>query len=307
MANLAGELPMRSFILLFCCIFIVSACSSKSGNAPSLEEGAGIPVAKIEVSKGHTNGNETASEAGQPSSGEESGSPAPTGEPQVYEDEDEAFLAEMDSEYGGAKAKVVADPLETFNRGMFVFNDKLYYWVLKPVATGWKAVVPSPARTGLRNFFKNLAAPIRIANNLLQGKFKSAGKETGKFLVNTIWGVGGFLQASEQIPVLRNVPDEDLGQTFGRWGIGNGFYLVLPFIGPTTLRDGIGKVGDGFLNPVYYTDWDWEAYVALYGVEAVNATSLRLGDYETIKEASLDPYTVVRDGYIRIREQEVKK
>lgn len=268
---------MRSFMLLFCCIFIVSACSSapKTGNAPSPGEAAKPPA----MENTHAE----------------------------YEDEDDAFLAEMDAEYGGEQAKVVSDPLETFNRGMFVFNDKLYFWVLKPVATGWKKVVPSPARTGLRNFFKNLGAPVRVANNLLQGKFKSAGKETGKFLVNTIWGVGGLLEASKQIPSIHNIPDEDLGQTFGKWGLGNGFYIVLPFLGPTTLRDGIGLVGDGFMNPVNYTDWDWEVYLALYGVEAVNAASFRLGDYETMKEASLDPYTVVRDGYIRLRKQEVNR
>lgn len=271
-------LPMRSYLLLFFCIVIVSACSSASrtGNSLSLEENT----------------------------------PSSSSDEIVYddyEDEDEAFLAAVDSEYGDAQEKLVSDPLETFNRGMFVFNDKLYFWVLKPVATGWKKVVPSPARTGLRNFFTNLGAPVRIANNLLQGKIKSAGKETGKFLVNTIWGIGGFLEASRQIPSIHNIPEEDLGQTFGKWGVGNGFYLVLPFLGPTTLRDGVGRVGDAFMNPVNHTDWDWEVYLALYGVEAVNATSLRLGDYETMKAASLDPYTVVRNGYIRLREQEVKK
>ncbi|MCW7754149.1 VacJ family lipoprotein [Desulfobotulus sp. H1] len=223
-----------------------------------------------------------------------------------WDEDDDAFFSEIEAEYASAPGADIADPLERLNRGIFIVNDRLYFWVLKPTATGWQKVTPSPVRTGIRNAFRNLAAPVRVVNQLLQGKGKAATAETGKFFVNTIWGIGGLIDASRQLPSLQ-VPSEDFGQTLGHWGIGNGFYLVLPVLGPTTARDGVGLVGDFFLQPTTYTSGDARAWAGIKATEAVNATSFRIGDYEAIKDASLDPYTAIKNGYIQMRMKAVSE
>ena len=199
----------------------------------------------------------------------------------------------------------IADPLEPFNRAMFHFNDKLYFWVLKPVAQGYTKVVPEPARVGVKNFFSNLGFPVRFVSSLLRADFKGAAAQLGRFLVNTIWGVGGFLDpsSSEQL----NIPKQeaDLGQTLGIYGVGQGFYIVWPFLGPYSARDSIGIIGDYFLYPVsYITPWyDW---LSVRAYQEVNDTSLSIGDYESLKEAAIDPYVAVRDAYHQYRRKKVE-
>jgi phospholipid-binding lipoprotein MlaA len=196
----------------------------------------------------------------------------------------------------------VADPLALLNRGIFHFNDKLYFWILKPVAKGYRAVVPETARVGVQNFFSNLLTPVRLANCLFQGKIGAAGAELGKFVVNTTEGILGFRNAAQQYPGL-NPGKEDLGQTLATYGIGNGFYIVWPILGPSTLRDTLGLLGDLFLNPVaYYVDSPG-AYIGIRAYDILNNTSLRIGDYESIKEASPEPYVAIRNGYIQFREK----
>ena len=199
----------------------------------------------------------------------------------------------------------IPDPLEPFNRAMFVFNDKLYFWVLKPVAQGYKKVVPEAPRVGVKNFFSNLKFPIRFVSSLLQADFRGAAAEVGRFAVNTIWGVGGLLDpaSSKQLDIPKK--DADLGQTLGIYGLGQGFYIVLPFLGPYSARDSIGIAGDYFLYPVsYITPWyDW---LAVRAYEEVNDTSLRIGDYEFIKEAAIDPYLALRDAYSQYRQKKVE-
>ncbi len=199
----------------------------------------------------------------------------------------------------------VADPLEGFNRVMFQINDKLYTWVMRPLAKGYRAVVPELVRTGVKNFFINLATPIRLVNCLLQGKGRAAEAEFARFLTNTTIGVLGFGNPAKDYPEL-NPPSEDTGQTLGRWGIGEGFYLVLPIIGPSTLRDTVGLFGDYYLNPLSYVtpprdEWTLKAY------RDFNRISFHIGDYEALKEASLDPYLSVRNGYIQLRRSRLKK
>jgi phospholipid-binding lipoprotein MlaA len=199
----------------------------------------------------------------------------------------------------------VADPLMGLNKLMFVFNDKAYFWVLKPVARGYKAVVPEIARKGVRNFFFNLGMPVRFVGCLLQGKGRAAGGEIGRFVLNTTVGVLGFGNPASKYPVL-NPDAEDLGQTFGRYGIGNGIYLVWPILGPSTLRDSVGDVGDWFLDPVSYVD----PMLARYSIKAadmINDTSLRIGEYESLKDAAIDPYTAFRDAYLQYRREKVGK
>ena len=200
----------------------------------------------------------------------------------------------------------IPDPLESFNRAMFRFNDKLYFWVLKPVAQGYKKVVPEAPRVGVNNFFSNLKFPIRFVSSLLQADFSGAATEFGRFAVNTIWGVGGLLDpaSSKQLNIPKN--EADLGQTLGVYGLGQGFYIVLPILGPYSARDSIGIVGDYYLYPdSYITPWyDW---LAVRAYEEVNDTSLRIGDYEFIKEAAIDPYVALRDAYSQYRQKKVEE
>jgi phospholipid-binding lipoprotein MlaA len=214
---------------------------------------------------------------------------------------------DLDMLYAEAEAGVVhvADPIAPFNRAMFHFNDKFYFWVLKPVARGYRFVVPTPLRTGVKNFFYNLITPVRLVNCLLQGKFYSAGTEVTRFLLNSTAGMLGFLNPAENYPLL-NAKEEDLGQTLGTYGIGNGFYIVWPFLGPSTLRDTMGMAGDLFLKPVAYVQ-PTEAAFEITAVEKVNNTSFHIGDYEAIKEASIDPYSAIRDAYIQNRTKKVKE
>lgn len=205
--------------------------------------------------------------------------------------------------------QTVADPISGFNRVMFTVNDKLYFWVLKPAAIGFRTVVPTPARVGMKNFFYNLLMPVRLVNCLLQGKPKAAGMELGRFAINTTVGILGFFDPAGQYPEL-NPPPEDFGQTLGYYSVGNGIYIVWPFFGPSTLRDTVGSVGDWAINPVSFMQLvhvDAGALtssttdIAVYGVRTVNDTTFRIGDYETIKNAALDPYEAIRNAYIQNR------
>jgi phospholipid-binding lipoprotein MlaA len=199
----------------------------------------------------------------------------------------------------------VADPLAPWNRAMFKFNDKMYFWVLKPVAKGYNVVVPTFFRKCIRNFFKNLGTPVRFANCVLQAKGRAALMELNKFVYNSTIGVLGFGNPAAKFPVL-NPDEEDLGQTLGRYGIGQGIYLVWPLLGPSTLRDSLGLVGDYFLEPTSYIR-PFEASLGVDTVEKVNGTSLKLGQYEAFKASAIEPYSAARDAYLQYRKGKVEK
>ncbi|MGB0371875.1 MAG: MlaA family lipoprotein [Opitutales bacterium] len=206
----------------------------------------------------------------------------------------------------------VSDPFEPVNRAVFAFNDKAYEWVLSPVANGYKKVAPEPVREGIGNFFDNLAYPVRMVNSALQGKFERAGQETGKFLVNSTVGILGFVKVSEEIDGLADIPEEDLGQTLGVWGIDNGPYLVLPILGPSTARDLVGRIGDSYLHPYEWTehvwdDWEWEFEWSLRTLETVNETPELIDSYERLKDLAVDPYISLRDAYLQNRKREVDR
>lgn len=210
-------------------------------------------------------------------------------------DENLDFLEEEEA----MVSATVADPLEPVNRVMFQFNDKLYFYFLKPVASVYRDVLPMPVRRGIKNFFNNVATPVRFTNCLLQLKGRSAVAEAGRFVVNTTAGGLGFWDLSPRYPGLAP-PEEDLGQTLGHHHIGDGFYLVLPVLGPSTLRDFIGFGGDLFLSPITYLESQSLSY-GLTGTRIINDTSFRIGDYEAVKEAAVTPYEAFRDGYIQYR------
>jgi len=199
----------------------------------------------------------------------------------------------------------VADPLRGWNRAMFVFNDKLYFWVLKPVSQGYRAVVPSLARTGVENFFNNLRTPIRFVSNVLQLKGREATIELGKFMINSTWGVLGFGNLFAGNPETA-VPDTDLGLMLAHNGVASGPYVVWPILGPYTLRDTVGWIGGLALDPVTYFN---STAVSLGSRSAylINYYSFRIGDYESIKAASIDPYLATRDAYLQYRAQKAKE
>lgn len=221
-------------------------------------------------------------------------------------DELDTFEKEFFDKEFEARQVHVSDPLSLWNRGMFHLNDKLYFWALKPLARGYKAITPDVFRSGIKNFFYNLMAPIRFANCIFQGKGSAAGFEFTRFVINTTAGCLGFGNPAGQNPELNLSDDEDLGQTFGKYGIGNGFYIVWPVLGPSTLRDSVGLAGDFFLNPISYVE-PIEAELALKGFDLINRTSFQIGEYEALKEASVDPYVAMRNAYLQYRERKIKQ
>jgi phospholipid-binding lipoprotein MlaA len=199
----------------------------------------------------------------------------------------------------------ISDPIEPINRAFFQFNDKLYFWFLKPIARGYGAVFPEPVRIAVRNFFYNTSFPIRFVNCVFQGKFRGAGIELSRFLFNSTIGVGGFFD-----PATRNLQldrqEEDLGQTFGFYDMGPGFFITWPVLGPSSMRDTVGMVGDAFLDPFNYID-ETKYVVAVKGYKVINDTSLTIGDYEELKRAALDPYVAVRDAYYQYRQSKIEE
>jgi len=226
----------------------------------------------------------------------------PAGEEDTGDDTDEdlPFLDDEDVVID------VYDPLETFNRGMFWFNDKLYFYVMKPVARGLR-YLPEPWRVSLNNFFNNLRAPVRIINAGLQGKFGDAGNELTRFATNTTLGIGGLFDPSKEHFGIRP-KEEDTGQTLGYYGVGSGPYLVLPFFGPSNFRDGIGLLADSRMDLTYHIwgkDQSNYDYIAAIAVRAVNRLSLDKDTYEGIKKDSLAPYLFVRDAYAQYRQNQI--
>jgi phospholipid-binding lipoprotein MlaA len=205
---------------------------------------------------------------------------------------------------GVAEEKPVHDPLETWNRLMFHFNDKLYYWVLKPAAKGYNAALPEPVRASVGNFFRNVKAPVRFVSSLLAGRLKAAGIELARFAINSTAGLGGLFDIANQYHLERQ--ESDLGLTFGRYGVGEGLYIVWPFLGPSSLRDTVGTVGDGFLNPVNYITPERDA-IAVNAYDYFNYAALHIDDYGDLVESAVEPYVALRNAYIQHRRSLLKK
>jgi phospholipid-binding lipoprotein MlaA len=182
----------------------------------------------------------------------------------------------------------LADPLEPVNRGSFAFTRGAIDYAVRPAAIGWHAIFAKPIRRGIDNFAYNLDFPDRFASLLLQGRLARAGAETGNFLVNTTVGLAGFIDVSGKLGI--PTYDEDVGQAFGKWGIGPGPYLFLPLLGPSSGRDAVGKVFDAALSPTTWVN----TYGIAFGVFAVNAFSSRIGTYDRLKESGVDFYLPVR-------------
>lgn len=200
----------------------------------------------------------------------------------------------------------VADPLEGWNRLMYGINDTLYSYLWKPLAQGYSAVVPEGGRVAVRRVFDNWAMPVRFVSSTLQGKFDLAGREVVRFGINTTLGVGGFLDVAEENFAVKG-GEEDVGQALGHYGVGEGFYLVWPLIGPSNLRDTVGKASDMVLTPMRYYPEDFTAREGIYVVKTVNEVSLRMTEYDDLTDAALDPYLAVKDAYTQMRREKVKQ
>ena len=203
------------------------------------------------------------------------------------------------------QAVELADPLEPFNRMMFSVNDTLYFWVAKPVCQTYKCVIPEPARIGVRNFFNNLTTPIRFVNCLLQGKGDGADMELHRFVINTTVGILGFGDPALDQYGLGPVR-EDLGQTLAVYGLGDGFYIVWPLLGPSTARDSVGMLGDWFLNPVTYVE-STDTAIGIAAIKISNQGSFHIGEYEIFKSITVEPYVGMREAYIQYRTKEIQE
>ncbi len=217
-----------------------------------------------------------------------------------------------DDDWGDDDAEpvVVRDYIEPVNRATFVFNDRLYYWVIKPVSTGYGKTLPEKARTGIQNFFGNIGTPARAVNCLLQRDLRGCGTELGRFVVNTTWGVLGFGDpAASRLDIQQR--QADLGQTLGMYAFPEITFINWPVFGPSNVRDTIGKVGDAFLDPVNLIDpWYWRAAVKVE--EQVNTASFPLPPYSTLEQIKEDPatfdfYVAVRNGYSQNRSHAIDR
>jgi phospholipid-binding lipoprotein MlaA len=199
---------------------------------------------------------------------------------------------------GCATTENPKDPIEGFNRAMYGFNEGLDAILIKPVASGYDAVLPSMVKTGVTNFFGNIADVFIAVNNLLQGKGQEAVSDAGRFMFNSTFGIFGVLDVATEFGLEKH--DEDFGQTFGRWGMGNGAYVVLPFFGPRTVRDTAGLVLDVVADPVANVD-HIPTRNSMLALRLVDTRANLLPADKVIEEAALDKYSYVRDAYLQRR------
>lgn len=199
---------------------------------------------------------------------------------------------------GCATATDPRDPLEPINRGIYKFNDAVDKAVLKPVAQGYRAVLPQPVRTGVTNFFSNIEDVLIALNNLLQFKFHAAASDVARVAFNTTFGIAGIFDVATSFGLEKH--DEDFGQTLGYWGIGDGPFLMLPLLGPSNLRDTVGLVAYYQLDPVLNLD-HVPTRNTLSVLRFVNRRAQLLDAEKVLDEAALDPYTFLRDAYIQHR------
>jgi len=213
--------------------------------------------------------------------------------------------ADADSGAAAATTKPAAqapvDRFEKFNRHMFSFNMKIDRWVLKPVAKGYDKITPRFVKTGVSNFFGNLGEVDNILNDLLQWKWKQVGNDSGRLLVNTTIGIGGLFDVARPMGMKKS-DGEDFGQTLAVWGVKQGPFLVLPLLGPSTVRDGFALPVDWYADPVTYIDHK----TPRYALRALHLVDTRRSLLDAEKLISGDPYLFIRDAYLQRREYLIK-
>ena len=196
----------------------------------------------------------------------------------------------------------INDPIEPFNRAVFAFNNFFDILLIEPAAKIYNAVFPGFVRNSVQSFMRNLRSPLIVANNILQGDIGDAGVATARFVINTTAGIGGLVDVAAMQGL--SYEEEDFGQTLGVWGLGDGFYIVLPILGPSSLRDGTGRVVDTLADPVRIiandTDNDWIFYTR-NAVEGLDARARLVQAVADLRKNSLDYYAAVRSAYTQKR------
>jgi len=201
--------------------------------------------------------------------------------------------------------RVAGDPLEPMNRVLFDFNTAMDKTVLIPVSKTYQAVTPKPARNGIRNFLNNLGSPVVLANDLLQGEWKRAGVTVGRFAINTTVGMGGLFDVAKRNGLERH--NEDFGQTMAVAGVGAGPYLVLPLLGPSSLRDAFGRLPDHYFAPLTYTQFDGKNtyQTTSRAVDLVDKRARALKLVKKLRQTAFDEYNSVRDLYWQTRKDDI--
>lgn len=191
------------------------------------------------------------------------------------------------------------DPLEPYNRAAYSFNDMIDRAVLEPLAKGYNYITPAPVNKGVTNFFDNLRDVRSAINNLLQFKIGRAFSDVGRVAINSTIGILGLMDVASNM----NLPSykEDFGQTLGVWGLDSGPFIVLPLFGPSSVRDGVGLVGDWFADPVTYIEDDTVRW-SLRGLNVVDTRADLVNASRVVDQAALDPYAFIRDSYMQRRE-----
>lgn len=190
------------------------------------------------------------------------------------------------------------DPWEGYNRAVYRFNDAIDEAVLRPAAQGYRAITPDPVEHGISNFFSNLGYPVVILNQFLQGDFADGARDTGRFLLNSVIGLGGIFDPASSLGLESH--NEDFGQTLAVWGVPSGPFLMLPFLGPSTVRDGVGTYADAQVNPLYRKIERPERYW-LIGLQVIDLRA-QLLDVDSQLKNAYDPYAFMRDAYLQRRE-----
>ncbi len=195
------------------------------------------------------------------------------------------------------------DPWESFNRSVHGFNDTFDRAIARPVAEAYQAITPDFIETGIANFFSNLGDVVVIINDLLQFKFTQAAQDLSRLVMNTTFGVFGLFDVATHMELPKH--NEDFGQTLAVWGVGDGAYLVLPFLGPSTVRDTTGLIVDSnFLDPVLYIEDD-EARWSLIALRAVDRRASLLEATRIMEKSGIDPYVFMRNAYFQLRENQI--
>jgi phospholipid-binding lipoprotein MlaA len=216
----------------------------------------------------------------------------------AVEDEDDEDY-EDDDEYDDDVVQI-NDPLFRLNHEFYLFNDAMYVSFIRPAAKAYNTVMPEEIRLSVKNFFYNLRFPIRFVNCLLQAKGAKAMDEFATFFLNSTVGFAGIQTPASYYESLPPSP-EDLGQTLGVWGADNGFFIMFPILGPSSLRDSARFIDSMFLDPISWLDLDWEVKYGILAYDKFNEISFAIDDIDALKEAVLDPYVALRDFYVERR------
>ena len=215
-----------------------------------------------------------------------------------------SLATDMEGEFSNPKEETLFDPLSGYNEVMTSFNDTLYVYALRPLAKGYAAVIPLPAREGIANAFENLLFPVRFINNLLQFKFQNSVEELGRFVINSTIGILGFMDVAHNEFGLKP-HNEDFGQTLGFYGIGSGFHVVLPIFGPSNVRDIVGFVGDAWASPLSYIEErdanllndSTQEWIITRGFFGFNKLSLHTDEIDALRKDAIELYPLFRSIY----------